>query len=53
MGQWHYSLITDTVTATLQIAKRAYSLAQEQNDARLLMGAYRVFAGTLFYMGYF
>jgi hypothetical protein len=53
MGQWHYSLITDTVTATLQIAKRAYSLAQEQNDARLLMGAYRVLAGTLFYLGDF
>ena len=34
MGQWHYSLITDTLTATLQIAKRVYSLAQEQNDAR-------------------
>jgi hypothetical protein len=53
MGQWHYSLITDTVTATLQIAKRAYSLAQEQNDARLLMGAYRVLAGTFFYLGDF
>jgi adenylate cyclase len=53
MGQWHYSLITDTVTATLQIAKRVYSLAQEQNDARLMMGAYRVLAGTLFYLGDF
>jgi hypothetical protein len=53
LGQWHYSLITDTVTATLQIAKRAYSLAQEQNDARLLMGAYRVLAGTFFYLGDF
>ena len=53
VGQWHYSLITDTVTATLQIAKRTYSLAQEQNDARLLMGAYRVLAGTLFYLGDF
>jgi predicted ATPase len=53
MGQWHYSLITDTVTATLQIAKRVYSLAHEQNDARLMMGAYRVLAGTLFYLGDF
>jgi serine/threonine protein kinase/tetratricopeptide (TPR) repeat protein len=53
MGQCQYSLITDTVTATLQIAKRFYSLAQEQNDARLMMGAYRVLAGTLFYLGDF
>jgi predicted ATPase len=53
MGQWHYSLITDTVTATLQIAKRFYSLAHEQNDARLMTGAYRVLAGTLFYLGDF
>jgi hypothetical protein len=30
MGQWHYSLTTDTVTATLQIAERFYSLAQER-----------------------
>jgi NACHT domain len=53
MGQCQYSLITDTVTATLQIAKRFYSLAQEQNDARLMMGAYRVLTGTLFYLGDF
>jgi serine/threonine protein kinase len=53
MGQCQYSLITDTVTATLQIAKQFYSLAQEQNDARLMMGSYRVLAGTLFYLGDF
>ena len=34
MGQWLHSLITDTVTATLQIAKRAYSLAREQNSVK-------------------
>ena len=53
MGQCEYSLTTDTVTATLQLAKRFYSLAQEQNDARLMMGAYRVLAGALFYLGDF
>jgi predicted ATPase len=53
MGQWHYSLTTDTVTATLQIAKRFYSLAHEQNDVRLMMGACRVLASTLFYLGDF
>ena len=33
MGQWHYSLMTDKLTTTMQIAKRVYSLAQEQNDS--------------------
>ena len=32
IGQWRYSLYTDKLTATMQIAKRVYSLAQEQND---------------------
>jgi hypothetical protein len=27
MGQWYYSLMTAKLTATLQIAKRIYSLA--------------------------
>jgi serine/threonine protein kinase len=53
MGLWHYSLTTDTVTATLQIANRFYSLAREQNDPRLMMGAYRVLASSLFYLGDF
>jgi tetratricopeptide (TPR) repeat protein len=53
MGQCEHSLTTDTVTATLQLAKRFYSLAHEQNDARLMMGAYRVLAGALFYLGDF
>jgi tetratricopeptide (TPR) repeat protein len=44
---------TDKLTATLQIAERVYSLAQEQNDARLMMGAYRVLACTLYYLGDF
>jgi hypothetical protein len=35
MGQWRYSLVTDKVTATMRIAKRVHSLAQEQNDSRL------------------
>jgi hypothetical protein len=37
----------------MQIAKRVYSLAQEQNDARLMMGAYRVLASTLYFLGDF
>jgi tetratricopeptide (TPR) repeat protein len=53
IGQWRYSLMIDKLTATMRIAKRVYSLAQEQNDSALMMGAYRTLAGTLFYLGSF
>jgi tetratricopeptide (TPR) repeat protein len=52
-GQWRYSLNTDKLTATMQIAERVYSLAQEQNDSALMMGACRALACTLFYLGDF
>src|SRR5262249_44171397 len=52
-GQWRYSLNTDKLTATMQIAERIYSLAQEQNDSALMMGACRAMACTLFYFGDF
>ena len=35
--------MTDKLTATMQIAKRVYSLAQEQNDSALMIGAYQRF----------
>jgi len=38
MGQWRYSLMTDKLTETMQVAKRVYSLAQEQDDPALMMG---------------
>jgi tetratricopeptide (TPR) repeat protein len=53
IGQWRYSLMTDKLSATMQIAKRVYSLAQDQNDSAIMMGAYRALAGTLFYLGDF
>ena len=53
MGQWRYSLVTEKLTATMQIANRVYSLAQEQNDAALMVGAYRALAGTLYWSGDF
>ena len=53
MGQWRYSLMTDKLTATMQIAKRVYSLAQEQNDSALMIGAYRALAVTLYFIGRF
>ena len=37
----------------MQIAERVYSLAQEQNDAALMIGAYRALAGTLYFLGDF
>jgi predicted ATPase len=51
IGQWRYSLYTDTLTAAMQVAKRVYSLAQEQNDAALMIGACRALAGTLYFSG--
>ena len=53
INKWRYSLMTDKLTATMQIAKRVYSLAQEQNDAALMLGAYRALAATLYYLGDF
>jgi predicted ATPase len=53
MGQWRYSLWTDKLTATMQIAERIYSLAQEQHNAALMIGAYRVLAVPLYYLGDF
>src|SRR5262249_53917591 len=53
MGQWYYSLLTAKLTATLQIAKRVYSLAQQQNDARIMVGAYYALAVTFYYSGDF
>jgi len=53
ISQWRYSLWTDKLTATMQIAERVYSLAQEQDDARLMMGAYRILASTLYFLGDF
>ena len=53
MGQWRHSLQTATLTATMQIAGRAYALAQEQNDPAVLMGAFRMLAVTLYFSGDF
>jgi predicted ATPase/GTPase SAR1 family protein len=52
-GQYHYSLMTDRLTATLQIAKRIQSLAQEQNDSALMVGAYSSLASTRYFLGDF
>jgi hypothetical protein len=53
MSQWRYSLWTDKLTATMRIAKRAYSLAQDQNEPALMLGANRALACALYYLGDF
>jgi predicted ATPase len=53
IGQWRYSLHTDTMSAAMQIAERIHSLAQEQNDAALMIEAYRALAVTLYCSGDF
>jgi hypothetical protein len=53
IGKWRYSLNTNKVTATMQIAKQIYSLAQEQNDSGLMIGAYRALAATHYFLGDF
>jgi serine/threonine protein kinase len=52
-GQWRHSLLADKQTATMRIAKRAYALAQEQNNSALKIGAHRALAVTLYYLGDF
>jgi tetratricopeptide (TPR) repeat protein len=52
-GLWRYSLATHKLSATMQIAKRVHSLAQDQNDSALMMGVYRALAVTLYYLGDF
>jgi len=53
MGQWRYSLNTDTLPATLQIAQRVYSLAQEQQNSPLMIGACTALGITHFFLGDF
>jgi len=52
-GQWRYSLHTDKLTVTRQIAERIHFLAQEQNDAALMIEACRALAVTLYCSGDF
>ena len=46
-------LVTEKLTATMRIAKRVYSLAQEQHDSALMIGAFRALAVTLYFLGDF
>jgi hypothetical protein len=53
VGQWRHSLNTGKLSATMQIAKRLYALAEEQNDSSLILGAHNVLTVTLYFLGDF
>jgi hypothetical protein len=53
VGWWRHSLVTDKLTVTMQIAQRICSLAREQNNPALEVGAYRALAPTTYFLGDF
>ena len=53
MGQVGCTLITGKMSAALQIAKRVYSLSQEQDDPTLIIGAASCLSMTFYNMGDF
>ena len=53
MGQWRYFLTTDKLTASMQLAQRVYSLAKEQDEPTLMVGACTALALPLYFMGDF
>ena len=53
VSKWRYFLATDKLSKALQLAERIHSLAQEQNNAALMIGAYRALAGSLAFLGDF
>ena len=52
-GHWRFSLHAEKLTATMRIAKRVYTLAEEQNNPALKVGAYQFLVATLYYLGDF
>jgi serine/threonine protein kinase len=52
-GQFRYALNAEKLSRALHIVERFYSLAQEQNDAVLMLGAYSALSVTLNALGDF
>ena len=52
-GQFRFTLMTDKLSAAMQIAERVHALAQEQNDSALMIGACHSLAATLYFSGDF
>ena len=53
IGQWRYFLISCKLSAAMQIAKRVYTLWEQQHDPALSIKAYMALAVTLYYLGDF
>ncbi|MGA7881572.1 MAG: serine/threonine-protein kinase, partial [Terrimicrobiaceae bacterium] len=53
MGQWRYSHIADKLSAALGVAQRVHSLAMEQNNSAVMIGACQALVSTLYYLGEF
>jgi hypothetical protein len=53
MGRWRYSLMTDRLTAALQIADQIYSLSQEENNSALMIGSCQALVNTFYFLGEF
>jgi len=53
MGQWRYILMTDRLSAAMQIAERVRTLTQQRNDSTLTIGVYRALSCTLWFLGDF
>ena len=53
MGQWRYSYIADKLSAALPVAKRVHSLAMEQKNSAVMIGACQALVSTLYYLGEF
>jgi len=53
IGRWRYTVLTDKLSAAMQIAERVHALAQEQYDPRPMIGAYNALAATSYFSGDF
>jgi hypothetical protein len=53
MGQWRYSHIADKLSAALQVAQRVHSLAMEENNSAVMIGACQALVSTLYFLGEF
>jgi tetratricopeptide (TPR) repeat protein len=52
-GHWRFSLHAEKLTSTMRIAERVCTLAEEQNNPALKVGAYQFLAATLYNLGDF
>ena len=53
MGQLRYAVVAGKLGTAMPLAKRLYSLAQEQNDSTLMIGACTAVGGAHYYLGDF